>query len=99
MITSKQRAYLRGMASTAETIFQLGKEGIGETFVKQIDLALEKRELIKLKILETAPIDAREAAEQLAHATRSNIVQVIGHKVVLYRAASEVKNRKIVLPR
>ena len=99
MITSKQRAFLRSIAAGEDTIFQLGKEGISDNFVKQLDLALEKREIIKFKVLDTALLDVRQAAEELAQATRSNLVQVIGKKIVLYRPASKPEARKIVLPR
>ncbi len=99
MITSKQRAHLRSIASTEDTIFQLGKEGISDNFIKQLDLALEKREIIKFKVLDTALLDIRETAELLAKETRSNLVQVIGKKIVLYRPASKPESRKIVLPR
>ncbi len=99
MITSKQRAFLRSIAAGEDTIFQLGKEGIGDNFIKQLDLALEKREIIKFKVLDTALLDVREAAEELAAATRSNLVQVIGKKIVLYRPASKPEARKIRLPK
>lgn len=88
-MNSKQRAKLRGMASTEDTILQLGKEGITESFIRSLDLALEARELIKLKVLETAMMDRREAAAALAEATGSEVVTVIGTKVVLYRPAKE----------
>lgn len=99
MLNSKQRAYLRSLASVEDTIFQLGKEGVSDNFVKQLDLALEKRELIKFKVLDTALVDLRETAEELAKATRSNIVQIIGKKIILYRPASKPEARKIKLPR
>lgn len=98
MLTSKQRAYLRGLANTADTLFQVGKGGITENLIKQTDDALEARELIKLRCLETSGITAREAADVLAEACRANSVQVIGSKLVLYRPASDPKNRKIELP-
>ena len=97
MLTSKQRAYLRALANDTETIFQIGKDGIGESFVTQIDTALEKRELIKLRVLENSVIGAREAADILAGATGSDVVQVIGSKIVLYRPSE--KNPKIELPK
>lgn len=71
MLTSKQRAYLRGLANSAETILQVGKEGISENLIKQVDDALTARELIKGKVLETAPGFAGEIAAQLAEATGS----------------------------
>jgi RNA-binding protein len=85
MLTSKQRAYLRGIASTYETIFQIGKGGVNEAMVKDIGEALRKRELIKLRVLENSGYTAREAADQIAAATESEVVQVIGSKFVLFR--------------
>ena len=98
MITSKQRAYLRSLASRIDASFQLGKEGKSEAFVKQLETALEKRELIKITVLDTAMVDIRETAEEIAKETRSNLVQVIGKKVVLYRPAKDKKARHIELP-
>ena len=63
MLTSKQRAYLRGIASTYETIFQIGKGGVSETLCGEVDEALRKRELIKLRVLDNSGYTAREAAE------------------------------------
>lgn len=96
-MTSKQRAYLRGLANTLEPIVHVGKGGMADTIVKQADDALTARELIKGKVLETAPESAREAAEALAAATNAVVVQVIGRTFVLYRPAPE--EPKIVLPR
>ena len=95
MLTSKQRAYLRSLANSAETILQVGKEGISENLIKQVDDALTARELIKGKVLETAPGFAREIAAQLAEATGSEVVQVIGMRFVLFRR--NLKNPKISL--
>ena len=88
MLTSKQRATLRGIASTYETIFQIGKGGISETLIQQVKDALRKRELIKLHVLDNCPMDAREAAAELAEATGAEVVQVIGSRFVLF-----VRNR------
>ncbi|MDE6035357.1 MAG: ribosome assembly RNA-binding protein YhbY [Ruminococcus sp.] len=85
MLTSKQRSYLRGIASTYDTIFQIGKGGITETMCKDIGEALRKRELIKLRVLENSGYTAREASEEIAKATGSEVVQVIGSKFVLFR--------------
>lgn len=85
MLTSKQRAYLRGLASQMDTIFQVGKGGIGETLVTQTGDALRKRELIKLRVLETSGISPQEAASALAEQTGAEVVQVIGSKIVLFR--------------
>lgn len=99
-LTSKQRAQLRAMANGIDTILIVGKEGIGETVVKQAEDALEARELIKGRVLETAPLTAREAAEELARAARGEVVQVIGTKFVLYREThSKPKEKRIALKR
>jgi len=98
-LTSKQRAQLRGLANGIDTILQIGKDGIGKNLVKQADDALEARELIKGKVLENnLEYDARTAAEELAKATRSEVVQVIGTKFVLYREThSKPKEKRIQL--
>ena len=85
MLTSKQRAYLRGIASTYETIFQIGKGGVTEAMCKDIGEALRKRELIKLRVLENSGYTAREAADAIAEATGADVVQVIGSKFVLFK--------------
>ena len=98
MLTSKQRAYLRSLAVNEDTILMVGKSGMGPEIVKQADDALEKRELIKGRALpESCPISPREAAEELAEKTNSEVVQVIGSKFVLYRRKK--KDPKIVLPK
>ena len=93
MLTSKDRAALRKIANSLDTILQVGKGGIGEQVIKQADDALVAREIIKGKVLENAPAFAREVAEELAAATNSDVVQVIGTKFVLYR--KNKKNPKI----
>ena len=85
MLTSKQRAKLRGISSKEDTILQVGKNGIGDTLIKQVADALLAREIIKMRVLENALMDPREAAEELAEATESEVVQVIGTKFVLYK--------------
>ena len=85
MLTSKQRAKLRGISSKEDTILQVGKNGIGDTLIKQVADALLAREIIKTRVLENALMDPREAAEELAEATESEVVQVIGTKFVLYK--------------
>ena len=98
-LTSKQRAQLRGMASTLDTIIQVGKDGIGENLIAQVNSALEARELVKGRVLENSMLTAREAAEQLKVPTRSEVVQVIGSKFVLYRMQHDKTKRKIELVR
>lgn len=77
------------MANTLDPIFQVGKGGVNDQLIRQVDETLEKRELIKLTVLESAPETAREAADQIAAATHAETVQVIGRKFVLYRKSKE----------
>lgn len=95
MLSSKERAKLKSLANPIDTILQVGKGGIGEQLIKQVDDALTARELIKLRVLETAPGSARESAEEIAEVTHSEVVQVIGTRFILYR--KNTKNPKIVL--
>ncbi len=85
MLTSKQRAYLRSLANPIETIVFVGKGGMSDQIIKQVDDALTARELIKGKCLENCPLSSREAADIIAPETDSEVVQVIGSKFVLYR--------------
>lgn len=94
-MTSKQRAYLRSMATTIQPIFQVGKGEISENMTTQLSNALEARELIKVKVLENSLYTAREAAEIIAEETQSEVVTVIGNKFVLYRESE--KHKKIDL--
>ncbi len=84
-MTGKERAAFRSMANKLTAIQQVGHNGIGEELIKNVDAALTARELIKLRVLETCPHTAREAAERLAEATGAEIIQVIGYRFVLYR--------------
>lgn len=96
MLNSRQRAQLRGLANSLDTIFQIGKGGVTENTVKQVNDALEAREIIKLRTLETSPVLSREAAEQIAEKTHSDVVQVIGSRFVLYRESRDNKQIKLV---
>ena len=96
-MTSKQRVYLRALANTVESIFQVGKNGMSENFLKQVDEALEARELIKINVLGNASTDVRDICGMIGKETNAYLVQVIGSKCVLYRVS---KNHKtIVLPK
>lgn len=95
MLTSKQRAYLRGRANDYDTIFQVGKGGINENMLDQIGAALEARELIKIRTLENSDFFAREAAETIAEELGADVVSVIGSRFVLYRESE--KNKKFDL--
>ena len=96
MLNSRQRAQLRGMANSIDTILQIGKIGINENTVKQVNDALEARELIKLRILETCPTSVRETADTLAEKTESDVVQVIGSRFILYKESKNNKTIKLV---
>lgn len=85
MLTSKQRAKLKAIASTQDTILQIGKGGIPDTLVNQVDDALRAREIVKIKVLENSAYTPKEASEELSEKTNSEVVQVIGSKLVLYR--------------
>ncbi len=97
MMTSKQRAYLRGLANKLEPIVHAGKGGISDAMIKQADDALEARELIKGRVLESAPASTRDTAEAIAAAVHADVVQVIGRTFVLFR--QKEKDSQITLPR
>lgn len=96
MLNSRQRAQLRGMANSYETIFQVGKGGINEQLIKQVDEALEARELIKLRTLENSPETSRTAADEIAKQVGADVVQVIGSRFILYRESKDNKTIKLV---
>lgn len=98
-MTSKQRAYLKSLAMTMDPIFQIGKNSLTPEMTKAVDEALAARELIKMSVLQNCADDPHELAQIVAERTRSEVVQVIGKKIVLYKQAKEEKNRKILLPR
>ena len=95
MLTSKQRAFLRSVASNEDTILMLGKGGMSADIIKQADDALTARELIKIKVLETAPDDIKDIAGELSQATDSEVVQIIGTKIVFFRINPENNKIKI----
>ena len=97
MLNSKQRAYLRGLANTIDTLVMVGKGGMNGQIIKQADDALTARELIKGKVLESAGQTPRDAAQEIAQAVNADVVQVIGSKFVLYR--KNRKEPKIELPK
>ena len=98
MITTKRRAQLRALANGLETIFQLGKAGLGPAFEKQVDEALAARELIKIKVLETADVTPGQAASALSAALGADVVQVIGRKFTLYRENPELRKEAAKKP-
>ena len=96
-MTSKERAYLKSLASTMNPLFQVGKSSITPEFTKGIDEALEARELIKINVLKNCMDDPNEIARMLAERTHAQVVQVIGKKIVLYKESKE--HKKIELPK
>ncbi|UFT97844.1 ribosome assembly RNA-binding protein YhbY [Radiobacillus kanasensis] len=96
MLTGKQKRFLRAEAHHLNPIFQVGKDGVNENMIKQIDEALEKRELIKVTVLQNCLEDKDEVAEAISEGTGANVAQVIGNTIVLYKESKE--NKTIQLP-
>ena len=97
MITGKQRAYLRGLAQKLTPIFQIGKNGIEENFIIQVEEALEKRELIKIKVLENSGLETRAASDLICEKIGAEGIQGIGNKIVIYKESK--KNPVIQIPK
>ncbi len=98
-MTTKQRAYLKGLAMNIDPIFQIGKGGLTTEYLEGVEEALEARELIKINVLKNCLDEPKELAFAIAENTMSEVVQVIGRKIVLYREARQPEKRKIVLPK
>ena len=96
MLTGKQKRYLRSLAHNIDPIFQIGKAGINDNMISQIDETLENRELIKIHILQNNFDDKNDLAQTLSQATNSEVVQVIGSMIIIYRKSQE--NKEISLP-
>lgn len=96
MITGKQRAYLRSIGNTLTPIFQIGKNGVEEAFLNQLEEALEAREILKIKVLENSGLTAREASDFICERIGAEGIQAIGNKIVLFKQSS--KKPKIELP-
>ena len=96
MLKGKQRAYLRSIANTLQPITQIGKDGVTESFLDQLDAMLTSREIVKVTILETAGLDAKETANAICNALRAEFVQAIGFKFTIYRRNNE--DPKILFP-
>jgi len=90
MLTGKQRSYLKSLANSMDPILQIGKGGITENVLKQVDDALEARELIKIKILNNSTLETKETANEIAESVRAEYVLSIGNKFVLYRESKDV---------
>lgn len=96
MLTSKQKSFLRSEAHHLQPIFQIGKSGLTDAIIKQIEEALEARELIKVSVLQNCEQDKEEIADVLSEQASLEVVQIIGKTIVLYKESTEKK--KIVLP-
>ncbi|SHH67015.1 ribosome assembly RNA-binding protein YhbY [Sporanaerobacter acetigenes] len=96
MLTGKQRSYLKGIANGIDPIFQIGKNGVNDNLIKQVDDALEAREIIKINVLNNSLLNTKEVANQVAELTNAEFVQSIGNKFVLYRESKDKK--RIELP-
>ncbi|WFD11528.1 YhbY family RNA-binding protein [Tepidibacter hydrothermalis] len=97
MLKGKQRSYLKAMANKTKSITQIGKEGVTEAFLKQLEGALEAREIVKVTVLENSGLDAKETANEVAKAVRGEFVQAIGSKFTIYK--KNIENPKIDLPK
>ena len=91
MITAKQRAYLRSLANSIDPILQIGKAGIGENLITQVDDALNARELIKITVLRNSPLEPYDACDELCAAVGADPVSTVGNRIVLYRESKEHK--------
>ncbi len=98
-MTSKQRAFLKGLAMELTPVLQIGKGGLTPEVTEAVREAMENRELMKINILKSCTDDPKEIGQMLAERTHSELVQIIGKKIVLYREAKEPEKRKILLPK
>lgn len=96
-MTGKQRAYLRGLANSIDAKYQIGKGGVDEQTIRMLDLALEARELIKVRVLENSLLDVRGVCGEICEALSAHPVQCIGSKFVIYRESKN--NKSIVIPK
>ena len=101
MITGKQRSFLKGLAHDLDPVVMIGKSGLTDNVLAEIDACLKNRELVKIKLQEGAVLDPKETANQVADALRAEFVQAIGRKFVLYRYSKEraKEGKQIILPR
>ena len=95
MLTSKQRAKLKSIGNKTEALYQMGKNEIDENYIIQLNTALDAKELIKITVLENALYTAKEAGRNLSEKTDSEVVQVIGSKILLYRKSRKPEKRKL----
>lgn len=98
MITTKQRAYLRGLGNALDPVMQIGKDGISENVLTGVNLLLEARELVKIKVLKNCDMEAKEMAKIIAEKLRAEVVQVIGNIMILYKKSTRKDFKHIELP-
>lgn len=98
MITTKQRAYLRGLGNALDPVAQVGKEGLNENLITSVQLLLQARELVKIKVLKNCELTAREIADNLSSMLNAEIVQVIGAIIILYKKSTKKNFKHIELP-
>ncbi len=94
-MNGKQRAYLKSLANTLNPLLQVGKNGISDSFIKQLDKSLEDHELVKINVLNNSPDEAKDIIGEILEATGSEFVQQLGNKLTIYRESKE--NKKIEL--
>ena len=95
MINSKQRAYLKSLANNIKPSFQVGKQGLTDSLIEELDAQLEYSELIKISVLDNSPADVGDIADEILEKTQSQFVQMIGGKLIIYRESK--KHKKIEL--
>lgn len=95
MLTGKQRSFLKGLANKKDPLIQVGKDGINDGFIKQLDKLLEDHELVKIKVLQNSPVEVDEIVDEIMEKTGAEFVQMIGSKLTIYRESEE--NKKIEL--
>ena len=98
MITTKQRAYLRGLGNALDPVMQIGKDGISENVLTGVNLLLEARQLVKIKVLKNCDMEAKEMANLIAEKLRAEVVQVIGNIMILYKKSTRKDFKHIELP-
>ena len=91
MITGRQRSYLKSLANNLTPLLQVGKNGISEGLIEQIDKLLEDHELVKITVLQNSPVTAKEITEEILESTGAEFVQQIGNKLTIYRESKENK--------
>lgn len=98
MITTKQRAYLRGLGNALDPVMQIGKDGISENVLTGVNLLLEARELVKIKVLKNCDMEAKEMANLITEKLQAEVVQVIGNIMILYKKSTRKDFKHIELP-